>query len=145
MPQHAAALAALLLVLLPTPAAPLSNGRALTPPMGFDMGGGRYIGAAAMNVSTLENTWGCLSGTNAGINETQMKIAADYLHSSGMFKAGFTHVHSDDCWESGPGRVGLDNQNFGKGKFPDSTVRDVTFSFLWDFCRFHGTNRELRD
>eukprot|EP01052_Picozoa_sp_SAG31_P007547 SAG31_NODE_360_length_17025_cov_5.362460_10_plen_296_part_00 len=26
-----------------------------------------------------------------------------------------------------------------------STVRGVTFSFLWDFSRFHGTNREIRD
>eukprot|EP01052_Picozoa_sp_SAG31_P018729 SAG31_NODE_1339_length_8727_cov_6.433125_7_plen_183_part_00 len=24
-------------------------------------------------------------------------------------------------------------------------VRSVTFSFLWDFSRFHGTNREMRD
>eukprot|EP01052_Picozoa_sp_SAG31_P057237 SAG31_NODE_16826_length_694_cov_0.961345_1_plen_166_part_00 len=24
-------------------------------------------------------------------------------------------------------------------------VRGVTFSFLWDFCRFHGTIREIRD
>eukprot|EP01052_Picozoa_sp_SAG31_P027328 SAG31_NODE_2549_length_5519_cov_2.816605_2_plen_66_part_00 len=24
-------------------------------------------------------------------------------------------------------------------------VRGVTFSFLWGFSRFHGTNREIRD
>eukprot|EP01052_Picozoa_sp_SAG31_P043362 SAG31_NODE_7199_length_1758_cov_44.919228_1_plen_72_part_00 len=24
-------------------------------------------------------------------------------------------------------------------------VRGVTFSFLWDFSRFHGTDREIRD
>eukprot|EP01052_Picozoa_sp_SAG31_P028363 SAG31_NODE_2730_length_5177_cov_2.436392_4_plen_95_part_00 len=27
----------------------------------------------------------------------------------------------------------------------DAKVRGVTFSFLWDFSRFHGTNREIRD
>eukprot|EP01052_Picozoa_sp_SAG31_P028827 SAG31_NODE_2815_length_5045_cov_3.196522_6_plen_121_part_00 len=26
-----------------------------------------------------------------------------------------------------------------------SEVRGVTFSFLWDFSRFHGTDREIRD
>lgn len=95
---HEALAASLLLAMAPTPAAALRNGLGLTPPMGFDMGGGQYIGAASMNVTTLENTWGCLSGINAGINETQMMIAADFLHSSGMFKAGYTHVHSDDWW-----------------------------------------------
>eukprot|EP01052_Picozoa_sp_SAG31_P042549 SAG31_NODE_6790_length_1887_cov_1.833333_1_plen_119_part_00 len=28
---------------------------------------------------------------------------------------------------------------------PKATVRSVTFSFLWDFSRFHGTDREIRD
>ena len=27
----------------------------------------------------------------------------------------------------------------------DAAVRSVTFSFLWDFSRFHVTNRDLRD
>eukprot|EP01052_Picozoa_sp_SAG31_P030906 SAG31_NODE_3217_length_4537_cov_1.607481_5_plen_90_part_00 len=26
-----------------------------------------------------------------------------------------------------------------------SSVRSVTLSFLWDFSRFHGTDREIRD
>eukprot|EP01052_Picozoa_sp_SAG31_P018885 SAG31_NODE_1355_length_8661_cov_3.130343_7_plen_120_part_00 len=30
-------------------------------------------------------------------------------------------------------------------KQPPWVVRSVTFSFLWDFSRFHGTNREIRD
>jgi alpha-galactosidase len=111
----------LALMLLSRPVSSLDNGMSLTPPMGFDMGGGQYVGAAGENVSTLIYKWYCLSGTNAGINETQMMIAADFLHSSGMFAAGYNHVHSDDCWESGPGRVGTDNQHFGKGKFPNST------------------------
>eukprot|EP01052_Picozoa_sp_SAG31_P018513 SAG31_NODE_1314_length_8851_cov_7.233318_4_plen_90_part_00 len=27
----------------------------------------------------------------------------------------------------------------------EKLVRGVAFSFLWDFSRFHGTNREIRD
>ena len=89
--------------------------------MGFNMGGGKFIGLDFENATALTGKWFCLSGIDAGINETQMMAAADYLHSSGMFAAGYTHVHSDDCWEAGPGRVGLDNQGYGKGKFPDRT------------------------
>ena len=65
------------------------------------MGGGSFIarmnGGVPPNASVLENKWHCLSGTDGGINETMMKKAADYLHSSGMFAAGYNHVHSDDC------------------------------------------------
>ena len=116
----------LVLFLLPSfllwPVAPLHNGLALTPPMGFNMGGGTNgRNGAGLNFSSVISQYHCLSGIDGGINETKMIQAADYLHSSGMFAAGYTHVHSDDCWEAGPGRVGVDSQGFGKGKFPNST------------------------
>lgn len=95
------AVTALALAVAVLPAAGLDNGLSLTPPMGFNMGGGSFIarmnGGVPPNASVLENKWHCLSGTDGGINETMMKKAADYLHSSGMFAAGYNHVHSDDC------------------------------------------------
>ena len=95
------AVTALALAVAVLPAAGLDNGLSLTPPMGFNMGGGSFIarmnGGVPPNASVLENKWHCLSGTDGGINETMMKKAADYLHSSGMFAAGYDHVHSDDC------------------------------------------------
>eukprot|EP01052_Picozoa_sp_SAG31_P016558 SAG31_NODE_1101_length_9905_cov_3.367122_12_plen_98_part_00 len=33
----------------------------------------------------------------------------------------------------------------GRTVYHSVKVRGVTFSFLWDFSRFHGTNREIRD
>ena len=72
----------------------LDNGLGRTPPMGF-------------------NTWnhfGCVplqpggSFLPGGPSEALMKAQADAMVSSGMAKAGYTHVNIDDCWcASAPG------------------------------------------
>src|SRR5689334_8068822 len=60
-------------------ASALSNGLALTPPMGW-------------------NSW-----NKFGCNVTEQKVesVADYMVSSGLAAAGYTYVDIDDCWMAG--------------------------------------------
>lgn len=60
------------------PTVALSNGLALTPPMGW-------------------NSWysfGC------NVNEDIVRSAAYAMNTNGMQKAGYTYVNIDDCWEA---------------------------------------------
>ena len=61
-----------------TPALPLDNGLALTPPMGW----------------STWNQFGCL-----GLNEKVVKEIADALVSTGMRDAGYAYLNLDDCWQ----------------------------------------------
>jgi alpha-galactosidase len=59
-----------------TPAQALSNGLALTPPMGWNDW----------------NAYGC------NVSETLVKQTADKIVSSGLAAAGYQYVNIDDCW-----------------------------------------------
>jgi alpha-galactosidase len=77
-----------------TPA--LSNGLALTPPMGWDGW----------------NTYAC------NINEALVKKEADAMVSSGMKAAGYQYINLDDCWAE-PTRDSKGNLVVNKTLFPD--------------------------
>lgn len=68
---------------LPTPPSGpgLSNGLALTPPMGF-------------------STW---NGFGPNINETLLRATIDTIASNGLKEAGFVFVNLDDGWQRYPG------------------------------------------
>jgi alpha-galactosidase len=79
-----------------TPAAALSNGLALTPPMGWNDW----------------NAYGC------NVSQSVVEQTAQYMVSSGMKAAGYDYVNIDDCW--------LEKQRDASGnlvadptKFPD--------------------------
>ncbi|MCX5060415.1 ricin-type beta-trefoil lectin domain protein [Streptomyces sp. NBC_00452] len=68
---------------------------ALTPPLGWNSW----------------NSFGC------GVNETQVRQAADAMVSSGMKAAGYQYVVVDDCWFN-PQRDGAGNLQADPNKFP---------------------------
>ncbi|MCX5247948.1 ricin-type beta-trefoil lectin domain protein [Streptomyces sp. NBC_00201] len=68
---------------------------ALTPPLGWNSW----------------NSFGC------GVNETQVRQAADAMVSSGMKAAGYQYVVVDDCWFD-PQRDGAGNLRADPNKFP---------------------------
>ncbi|WP_328550211.1 glycoside hydrolase family 27 protein [Streptomyces sp. NBC_00366] len=68
---------------------------ALTPPLGWNSW----------------NSFGC------GVNETQVRQAADAMVSSGMKAAGYQYVVVDDCWFD-PQRDGAGNLQADPNKFP---------------------------
>ncbi|MCX5293994.1 MULTISPECIES: ricin-type beta-trefoil lectin domain protein [unclassified Streptomyces] len=68
---------------------------ALTPPLGWNSW----------------NSFGC------GVNETQVRQAADAMVSSGMKAAGYQYVVVDDCWFN-PQRDGAGNLQADPTKFP---------------------------
>jgi alpha-galactosidase len=75
----AAAAPVVAVVVTAAPAHALSNGLALTPPMGWNDW----------------NTFGC------NVSEQLVEQTADIMVSSGMRDAGYTYVNIDDCWMTG--------------------------------------------
>ena len=74
----------------------LDNGLARTPPMGW-------------------NSWNCY-GT--GVTSRDLRATADFFVSSGLAKAGFTYVSTDDGWMAGrdaEGRLVPNSVNFPEG------------------------------
>ncbi len=78
------------------PAHALSNGLALTPPMGWNDW----------------NAYGC------NVSETLVKQTADKIVSSGLAGAGYQYVNIDDCWLQ-HSRDSAGNLQPDFGKFPD--------------------------
>ena len=89
-------LAALALAAGRTPAQALSNGLALTPPMGWNDW----------------NAYGC------NVSESVVEQTAQYMASSGMKAAGYDYVNIDDCWLK-PQRDASGNLVADPTKFPD--------------------------
>ncbi len=81
---------------LASPAQALSNGLALTPPMGWNDW----------------NAYGC------NVSETLVKQTADKIVSSGLAGAGYQYVNIDDCWLQ-HSRDSAGNLQPDFGKFPD--------------------------
>ena len=92
------AAAGVLVVLLSSsaPARALSNGLALTPPMGWNDW----------------NAFGC------GVSESLVEQTAQYMVTSGMKAAGYQYVNIDDCWMSSS-RDANGNLVADPNKFPD--------------------------
>src|ERR1700730_14838642 len=85
---------------VPTPATPavlaLSNGVALTPPMGW-------------------NSW---YGALCDVTDDIVRGAANSIVSSGMRAAGYSYVNVDDCWQgdrSADGTITVDSTRFPNG------------------------------
>ncbi|MCD9020615.1 alpha-galactosidase [Cohnella silvisoli] len=76
-------------------ASALSNGLALTPPMGWNSW----------------NKYGC------NVSESLIRSMADAMVSSGMQAAGYQYVNVDDCWQTG--RDGAGNIIADPVKFPN--------------------------
>src|SRR5690242_21386606 len=94
----AVAAAGVLVILLSAsaPARALSNGLALTPPMGWNDW----------------NAFGC------GVSESLVEQTAQYMVTSGMKAAGYQYVNIDDCWMSSS-RDANGNLVADPNKFPD--------------------------
>jgi alpha-galactosidase len=80
----------------PVPAQALTNGLALTPPMGWNDW----------------NAYGC------NVSETLVKQTADKIVSSGLAAVGYQYVDIDDCWMQ-HSRGSSGNLQPDYGKFPD--------------------------
>jgi alpha-galactosidase len=76
VPALALAVAPVIMVTVASPAQALSNGLALTPPMGWNDW----------------NAYGC------NTSESLIKATADKIVSSGLASAGYQYVNIDDCW-----------------------------------------------
>ena len=98
----AVAAAGVLVVLLSSsaPARALSNGLALTPPMGWNDW----------------NAFGC------GVSESLVEQTAQYVVTSGMKAAGYQYVNIDDCWAL-PNRDADGNLVADPAKFPDGIAK----------------------
>src|SRR4051812_27671095 len=78
------------------PVEALSNGIALTPPMGW-------------------NSW---NKYHCNINETLIRGMVDSMVSTGMSAAGYKYINLDDCWQSsrdGSGNIVADPSAFPNG------------------------------